>query len=76
MQTMPLGRNSTPSCTARLGRELQTPQPAIIGALQPEQHRGTDTEPKACSAAHMLVALAGRTKQAREFDAGFANAGA
>ncbi len=42
-ETMSLGAKKYCQSTARLGGELQTPQPAIVGALQPQQHRGADT---------------------------------
>ena len=59
---MPLGTKQNAERTARLGRQFQTPQPAIIGALQPEQHRCADSRtqsllsspqalPSRCSAA-------------------------
>ncbi len=69
---MPLGAKQHTECTARLGRELQTPQPAIIGALQPEQHRGTDTRTQSLFSRPQCFRGAGRAhyQQAREFDAG------
>src|SRR5450755_2193317 len=41
-ETMPLRAKQHAECTARLGRQFQTPQPAIISALQPEKYRGAD----------------------------------
>ena len=40
---MSLGTKQHGERTARLGGELQTPQPAIVGALQPKQNGGANT---------------------------------
>ena len=42
-EPMPLRAKQYSECTPRFRCKLQTPQPAIIGALQPEQYRRTDS---------------------------------
>ena len=39
---MPFGTKQYTERSARLRREFQTPQPTIIGALQPKQYRRTN----------------------------------
>ena len=67
---MPRGAKQHTECTARLGRELQAPQPAIIGTLQPKQHRGADTRAQGLFSSPQRFRGAGgpHYQKARELD--------
>ena len=69
---MALGTKQHSERAARLRREFQAPQPAIIAPLEPEQHRGADTRaqsllgsPQGLSSRH-----GAHNEQAIESDAG------
>ena len=59
-EAMPFGAKQHAERATRLGGELQTPQPAIIGALSHSKTAAQTPEPNACSAAHKASVARGR----------------